>query len=137
MSESPHIEDNNLRPAASHVSAPRSSAFQDPFLLRLEMAGKLAEDPLNDLTEISTGEATFFAAIRTLHNGGVLDLSMVLDFEDNLKRNRVSIDRKRVDEYIKALVGQVAGNVPPTNVGQPGTVEPEKNSLKDRLMFWR
>jgi hypothetical protein len=112
--------------------------IHDPLLRRLEMVQVLATDPKNDLTELSEDECIDFAIIRALDETGVIKLDGVLKFLDYLKSNRVSLDRKRTDEYLKGLIGQVNGQLQPMPYyGSPGTVQPEEKGLMDKLMFWR
>jgi hypothetical protein len=112
--------------------------MHDPVLRRLEMLQVLAQDPKNDLTELSFDESIDFALIEAIHRMKVLKLDGVIQFFEILKQNRVSLDRKRVNEYLKGIIGQVNGQLQPVQYyGSPGTVEPEKKSILDRMMFWK
>lgn len=109
----------------------------DPLLRRLEMVQVLARTPKTDLTELSEDECIDFAILRALHDSNVIRLDAVMLFIDYLQANRASLDRKRVNEYLKGLIGQVNGQLQPAMYyGSPGTIE-EKKGLMDKLMFWR
>ncbi|WOF15996.1 hypothetical protein F1737_04400 [Methanoplanus sp. FWC-SCC4] len=110
----------------------------DPLLRRLDMVQVLGRDPDNTFTELSDDEAIEFGILESLHNSDVIKLDGVMIFFQLLKRNRVALDRKGTDEYIKALVGQINGQIQPhTYYASPGTVEQEKTGIMDRIMFWR
>lgn len=113
------------------------SRILDPNLVRLEMARQLALDPLNDLTELSDDEIIDFCLIESLHELKVLDFSPVLKFYGFLKRDRPSLNRKRTDEYLKGLIGQISGQVQPmAYYGAPGTVMDEKPGFFDKINPW-
>ncbi|EHQ35378.1 hypothetical protein [Methanoplanus limicola] len=110
----------------------------DPLMRRLDMVQVLGRDPENTLTELSYDEAIDFAILQALHDSGVIRLDGVIDFITILKRNRVPLDRKGIDEYLKGVIGQINGQIQPqAYYGSPGTVDPEKTSLMDRIAFWR
>lgn len=136
MESAPAPQSNLPKDIRSKIS--EDSLNHDPLLRRLEMVQVLAPDPKNDLTELSDDESIDFALIEALHNSGVIQLDGVMEFFTILKRNRVALDRKRTNEYLKGLIGQVNGQIQPSMYyGSPGTVEPEKKSLLDKMMFWR
>lgn len=137
MAESVIIAKSNI-PGDIRQKISEDANVHDPLLRRLEMVQVLATDPKNDLTELSEDESIDFALLEALHNSDVIKLNGVMDFFMVLKRNRVSLDRKRTNEYLKGLIGQVNGQLQPTMYyGSPGTVEPEKKSILDKVMFWR
>lgn len=115
-----------------------SGQMLDPALVRLQMAAKLAENPANDLTELSDDEIITFRLIEALHNADLgLDFTPVLDFYGMLKADCPSLDRKRTDEYLKGLIGQVSGQVQPyAYYGAPGTVSEEKPGFFDKINPW-
>lgn len=136
MSEAAAINSNIPEDIRKKIS--EDANIHDPVLRRLEMLQVLATDPKNDLTELSFDESIDFALIESLHNTGVIKLDGVMEFFTILKRNRVSLDRKRTNEYLKGIIGQVNGQLQTMQYyGSPGTVEPEKKSILDKIMFWK
>ena len=112
--------------------------IENPDMHRLRQADKLIEDHENDLTEMSNDECIDFALIEALHESGIIKLSGTMTFFGLLKRNRASLDRKRVDEYLKAVVGQ-SQPLPAaySQVGAPGSfAETDKPSLFKRFGAW-
>lgn len=112
--------------------------IENPDMHRLRQADNLIADPVNDLTELSNDECIDFALIEALHKGGIINLSGTMAFLELLKRNRASLDRKRVDEYLKAVVGQTQPL--PTaysQIGAPGSfTEIDKPSIFKRFGDW-
>lgn len=131
------VKKSNL-PESIRNKISQDANVYDPSLRRLEMVQVLAQNPKSDLTELSEDECIDFALIRALHVSEVIKLDAVIMFFDYLKENRVSLNRKRTEEYLKGLIGQVNGQIQQgAYYGAPGTIEPEKKSIADRLMFWR
>ena len=125
-------------PDSIRESIEKHQAIENPDMHRLEQADLLISDPENDLTELSNDEAIDFALIEALHNTGVIKLNGTMEFISLLKRNRASLDRKRTDEYLKAVIGQVQP-LPGAyaQVGSPGSFqEVEKPGLFARFMAW-
>lgn len=111
---------------------------ENPDMHRLRQADKLISNAEDDLTELSNNECIDFALIEALHNSGVIKLTGTMQFISLLKKNRASLDRKRVDEYLKAVVGQTQP-LPAaySQIGAPGSFgETEKPSLFKRFGAW-
>ena len=137
MAEAPAPLQSNI-PADIRRKISEDANMHDPVLRRLEMVQVLAQNPKTDLTELSEDECIDFAIIRALHDMEVIKLDAVIKFFDYLQANRASLDRKRTNEYLKGLIGQVNGQLQPIQYyGSPGTVDPEKKSILDRMMFWK
>lgn len=114
-------------------------AIDNPDLHRLKQADKLLPDPDNNLTEFSNDECIDFALIEALHKAQIINLSGTMVFFDVLKRNRTALDRKRTDEYIKAVIGQVQPlPMSYSQVGAPGSFgdEIKKPSAFQRFKEW-
>jgi hypothetical protein len=108
----------------------------DPEIRHLEMVSVLGRDAENTLTELSYDEAIDFAILKSLHDSEIINLQAVIDFIQFLKVNRVALDRKGIDEYLKGIIGQPIKEYAP--YGMPGTVNPEdKPGVLSKLAFWR
>jgi hypothetical protein len=114
----------------------------DPALKRLEKVDVLGRHPDITLTELSRDEGIIFAVIEALSKMETLKreegvrLPGVVEFFNLLRLNRVALDRKGIDEYLKAIIGQPQTAFP--QLGNPGSLNVEdRPGLISRLMFWR
>jgi len=108
----------------------------DPSLQRLNRVDVLARRPDETLTELSPNEVIYFSAIEAMNETGIIDTPTVVNFFNRLRINRMAMNRKRVDEFLKGLNNQPQ-NIYPA-LGAPGSFPlEEKKSFVDRLMFWR
>lgn len=125
-------------PGEIRNSLEAQKGIENPDMHRLRQADQLITDHESDLTELSNDECIDFALLESLHKSGIINLSGTMQFLSLLKRNRASLDRKRVDEYLKAVVGQTQP-LPAaySQVGAPGSFgEVEKPSLFKRFGAW-
>ena len=115
----------------------KTPEIHDPSLKRLQQADVLGHDPENSLTELSNDECIDFAILEALHTHDIIRLKGTMEFLKILKRNRVALDRKRTDEYLKSIIGQVQRLPDYGAVGAPGSFEvEEKQSLVQRFVAW-
>lgn len=114
------------------------SSYIDPKQIHLGMVGKLATDPINHLTEVSSLENQYESIFRALDSEGIIKLTGVLTFFDWHKRLRISEDRAGRKEYLQAIIGSKptggAPQLPEIDYSMP---QQEKPSILSRLMFWK
>jgi len=131
------MADTSNLPDELRTNIMETSDAQDPMMRRLDMAGTLAPNPSTDLTELSRDETLVFALIETIHKADIIKMDGMLVFFDTLRQNRVSMDRKRVSEYLKALMGVSGGSIEPGNYGSPGTLSDDEPGRKKKWQFWK
>lgn len=120
---------------AGRISAEVQSL--DPSIKKLERLDKLGRDPDKTLTELSNTETIYFSIIEAMNDGGIIKTPATLAFFDHLRKNRVAMNRKGIDEYLKGLIGQPQNFYP--MLGSPGSFpQEEKKGLWDRVSgLWR
>ena len=113
------------------------SSYVDPKQLHLGMVGKLATDPVNHLTDVTSLENQYESIFRALHAESVIDLSGVLTFFDWHKNLSISEDRAGRQEYLQAIIGSKPTGGTPQMPEIEYMPQESKPSLLSRLMFWR
>lgn len=109
----------------------------DPSIKKLERLDKLGRNPDKTLTELSNTETIYFSIIEAMNDGGIIQTPSTLAFIEHLRINRVALNRKGIDEYLKGLIGQPQNFYP--MLGAPGSFpQEEKKGWIDRITgLWR
>ena len=109
----------------------------DPNIKKLERLDKLGRRPDETLTELSNNETIYFSIIEALNDAEIIKTPAMNAFIAHLRINRVALNRKGIDEYLKGLIGQPQNYYP--MLGAPGSFpQEEKRSWWDRISgLWR
>lgn len=84
----------------------RVSSDNNPSLVRLSKIDPLGRNPNETLTELSNDEGIIFSLLEAAHEFKIVDLPATMFFFERLRINRVPLNRKGIDEYLKAIIGQ-------------------------------
>lgn len=117
----------------------RSVSETDPRLRRLESVARLIPNPRVDLGELSAEQQYMYSVYRSLDASGILPCPATLDLFENYLELSPCVDRKRVKEYLQALIGIERGgssDLGPLGSAPSAPMEDNRPGMISRVRSW-
>lgn len=117
----------------------KSVSDNDPRLKRLESVRALIPNPKVDLTELNSEQQFMVSLYRTLDASGILPCPATLAMCETYQELSPCVDRRRVKEYLQALIGIERGraaDLGPLGSAPSGPVEDSKPGILTRARNW-
>lgn len=117
----------------------RSVSDTDPRLKRLESVNRLIPNPPVDLGELSAEQQYMYSVYRSLDASGILPCPATLDLFENYLELSPCVDRKRVKEYLQALIGIERGgssDLGPLGSAPSAPMEDNRPGMISRVRSW-
>lgn len=117
----------------------RSVSDTDPRLKRLESVNRLIPNPRVDLGELTAEQQYMYSVYRSLDASGILPCPATLSLFENYLELSPCVDRRRVKEYLQALIGIERGgssDLGPLGSAPSAPVEDNRPGMISRVRSW-
>ena len=116
-----------------------SVSSNDPRLKRLESVQALIPNPKVDLSELTKEQQYMISVYKTLDRSGILPCPATLAMCETYQELSPCVDRKRVKEYLQALIGIERGgssDLGPLGSAPSAPMEDNRPGMISRVRSW-
>jgi len=117
----------------------RSVSDTDPRLKRLESVNRLIPNPRVDLGELTAEQQYMYSVYKSLDASGILPCPATLSLFENYLELSPCVDRKRVKEYLQALIGIERGgssDLGPLGSAPSAPASDDRPGMISRVRSW-